>query len=60
LNVAAHPDLAPKLRELVGGGEMPENVRTAVLEVLYKLDQDQPVFDLSASDNSAVSLHNSP
>lgn len=60
LNVAAQPDLAPKLRELVGGGEMPENVRTAVLEVLYKLDQEQPMFDLNASDNSAVSLHNSP
>ena len=59
LNVAAHPDLAPKLRELVSGGEMPENVRTAVLEVLFKLDQDQPVFDLSASDNTAVTLHNS-
>ena len=56
LNVAAHPDLAPKLRELVGGGEMPENVRTAVLEVLYKLDREEPVFDLSASENSAVSL----
>ena len=60
LNVAGNPDLAPKLRELVGGGEMPENVRTAALEVLYKLDQEQPLFDLNASDNTAVSLHNSP
>ena len=60
LNVAAHPDLAPKLRELVGGAEMPENVRTAVLKVVYKLDREEPVFDLSASDNSAMSLHNSP
>jgi HEAT repeat protein len=60
LNVAAQPNLAPKLREMVAREGMPENIRTAVLEVLYKLDQEQPVFDLSASDNGAVSLHNSP
>ena len=60
LNVAAPPDLAPKLRELVAGEGIPESVRTAMLEVLYKLDQEQPVFDLTASDNDAVTLHNSP
>ena len=60
LNVAASPDLAPKLRELVAGEGIPESVRTAMLEVLYKLDQEQPVFDLTASDNDAVTLHNSP
>jgi hypothetical protein len=38
---------------------LPESVRTAMLEVLYKLDQDPPVFDLSPSDNGAMSLHNS-
>jgi HEAT repeat protein len=59
LNVAAQPDLAPTLREMVSGERLPENVRTAMLEVLYKLDQDQPVFDLASSDNGAMSLHNS-
>ena len=59
-NVAAQPDLAPKLREMISGEGMPEKVRTALLEVMYKLDREQPVFDLGASDNSAVSLHNSP
>jgi HEAT repeat protein len=59
LNVAAHPDLAPKLRELVSGQSLPENVRMALLEVVYKLDQEQPIFDLTASDNGAMSLHNS-
>jgi hypothetical protein len=34
-------------------------VRTAMLEVLYKLDQEQPAFDLAPSDNGAMSLHNS-
>jgi HEAT repeat protein len=59
LNVAAQPDLAPKLREMVSGQDLPENVRTAILEVTYKLDQEQPVFDLTPSDNGAMSLHNS-
>jgi len=59
LNVAAQPDLAPSLREIVSGEGLTENVRTSILEVLYKLDQDQPVFDLTSSDNGAVSLHNS-
>ena len=59
LNVAAQPDLAPSLREMASSEGLTENVRTAILEVLYKLDQDQPVFDLGPSDNGAVSLHNS-
>ncbi len=59
LNVAALPDLAPKVRELVAAEETPENVRTALLEVLYKLDQEQPIFDLAPDDNVGVSLHNS-
>jgi len=59
LNVAALPELAPKVRELVAAEDIPENVRTAVLEVLYKLDQEQPIFDLAPDDNVEVSLHNS-
>jgi HEAT repeat protein len=59
LNVAAQPDLAPTLRQLVSGEGLPENVRTAMLEVLYKLEGNQPVFDLTSSDNGAMSLHNS-
>jgi HEAT repeat protein len=59
LNVAAQPDLAVKLRQMVADEGMPENVRTALLEVLYKLEKDQPLFDLAASDNSSVSMHNS-
>jgi HEAT repeat protein len=59
LNVAAQPDLAPTLRDIASSEGLTENVRTAILEVLYKLDQDQPVFDLGSSDNGAMSLHNS-
>ncbi len=60
LSLAPQSSLAPKLKEIVAREGMPENVRTAVLEVLYKLDQDQPLLDLNASDNVPVSLHNSP
>jgi len=59
LSVAAQTALVPKLREIVAQDGMPESVRTAVLEVLYKLDQDEPLIDLSASDNEPVTLHNS-
>jgi HEAT repeat protein len=59
LNVAGQVALVPKLREIVGRDSMPESVRTAVLEVLYKLDQDEPLMDLEASDNEPVTLHNS-
>ena len=45
LNVAGQADVAPKLRDLVAGDRMPESLRTAVLEVLYKFDQQQPVFE---------------
>ncbi len=50
LNIAGQPDVAPKLRELVASGRMPEELRTAVLEVLYKLDQQQPEFEHVTSD----------
>ncbi len=59
LNVAGQSAVVPKLREIVGLEHLPENVRTAVLEVLYKLDQDEPMIDLGASDNVPVTLHNS-
>jgi HEAT repeat protein len=59
LNVAGQPDLVPTLRELVSSEGLSENVRTSLLEVLYKLDQEQPTFDLTTSDNGAMSLHNS-
>jgi HEAT repeat protein len=45
LNLAARPEVAPKLREMTGNECMPENVRTAVLEVLYKLDQELPATE---------------
>jgi HEAT repeat protein len=61
ISLAGQTAIAPKLREIVAQEGMPENVRTAVLEVLYKLDQDQqPPLDLTPSDNVSVSLHNSP
>ena len=61
VNLAGQSSIAPKLREMVALEGMPENVRTAVLEVLYKLDQDQaPPFNFTPSDNLSVSLHNSP
>jgi HEAT repeat protein len=40
LNLAAAPEMAAKLREIIASQGIPENVRTAVLEVLYKLDQE--------------------
>jgi HEAT repeat protein len=45
LNVAAMPEVAPKLREMIANEDMPENIRTAVLEVLYKLDQALPATE---------------
>src|SRR5437588_11834 len=59
LNVAGQAALVPKLREIVGKESMTESVRTAVLEVLYKLDQDEPLMHLEASDNEPMTLHNS-
>ena len=59
LGVAGAPEAVPKLRELVALKGIPESVRTAMLEVLYKLDRKQTVFELTPSDNDAVTLHNS-
>jgi HEAT repeat protein len=66
LNMAGQSSVVPKLRELAARENLSENVRTSVLEALYKLDQDQPLVDLNItndlnlSDNEAVFLHNSP
>jgi HEAT repeat protein len=66
LNMAGQSDVVPKLRELAARESLSENVRTAVLEALYKLDQDQPPIDLNVtndlnvSDNEPMFLHNSP
>jgi HEAT repeat protein len=45
LNVAGSPEVAPALREMVASETLSENLRTAMLEVLYRLDQEQPVCD---------------
>ena len=42
LNVFATTDAAPRLRDVVGLAGMPE-VRTGLLEVLYKLDNTPAV-----------------
>ena len=60
LNMAGQSSVVPKLREVAARDSISENVRTAVLEALYKLDQHQPQVDLNISDNEAVFLHNSP
>ena len=72
LNMAGESSVVPKLRELAARDSLSENVRTAILEALYKLDRDQPPVDLNVandlnvtqdlnvSDNEAVFLHNSP
>jgi HEAT repeat protein len=59
LHLAGKSSHAPKLRDIVAHDGMPENVRTAILELLYKLDQDQPLLDLNSGDNVPVTLHNS-
>ena len=60
LNVAGQSSMVPRLRELVGRDDLSENVRTALLEVLYKYDQDEPLADFMTSDNEPATLHNSP
>jgi HEAT repeat protein len=45
LNVAATSEVTPQLRQMVASESMPDNVRTAVLEVLFKLDADQPATE---------------
>jgi HEAT repeat protein len=43
LNSFATADAVPKLRDVVGMPQMPEDVRTGLLEVLYKLDNTPAV-----------------
>ena len=60
LSMSGQTSVTSKLRELASHEDIPENVRTALLEALYKLDQDQSSsLDLPASDNEPVFLHNS-
>jgi HEAT repeat protein len=60
LSVAGQPSMVDKVRDIVGHQSIPENVRTALLEVLYKLDQEGSLPELTPSDNEAMTLHNSP
>jgi HEAT repeat protein len=73
LNMAGKSSVVPKLREIAARDDVSETVRTAILEALYKLDQDQlpagPIdmnveslepIDLNVSDNEPAFLHNSP
>jgi HEAT repeat protein len=59
LSMAGRTSVTSQLRELAVHEDIPENVRTAVLEALYKLDQNQPSIGLPASDNEPAFLHNS-
>lgn len=59
LNLAGDASLVPKLQEIAAQEDMSENVRTPLLELLYKLDQSEPLIDIAASDNVPVTLHNS-
>jgi HEAT repeat protein len=43
LGLAGTPQIAAQLRQLVVRDGLPEKVRTAILEVVYKIDQAQPV-----------------
>jgi HEAT repeat protein len=43
LGLSGRPEVAAQLRQLVVRDGLPEKVRTAILEVVYKIDQAQPV-----------------
>src|SRR5437588_9764637 len=60
LNLSPDASLVPKLRDIVGSNGVPENVRTAVLELLYKLDQPEVPGEFEPSDIQPVTLHYSP
>jgi HEAT repeat protein len=59
LNLSPDASLAPQLRDIVGSNGVPENVRTAVLELLYKIDQPEVPGEFDPSDIQPVTLHNS-
>ena len=60
LNLSPDASFAPQLRDIVGSNGVPENVRTAVLELLYKIDQPAVPGEFEPSDIQPVTLHNSP
>ena len=74
LSMSGQSSVVPRLREIAARDDISETVRTAILEALYKLDQDQlptvpmdlnvnPIeepIDLNVSDNEPMFLHNSP
>ncbi len=43
LGAAGFPDSLPALRQMAVRDAISENLRTAILEVIYKIDQNQPV-----------------
>jgi HEAT repeat protein len=43
LGLSGHPEIATQLRQLAVRAGMPEDLRTALMEVVYKIDQMQPV-----------------
>jgi HEAT repeat protein len=43
LGLTCQPDIVQQLRQLVAGDDMPEKVSTALLEVVYRMEQTQPV-----------------
>ena len=51
LRAATQPELVSRLRELVASETISENVRTALLEVLYKLDRIQATENMLPGDN---------
>jgi HEAT repeat protein len=59
LSLSPDASLAPQLRDIVGSNGVPENVRTAVLELLYKIDQPAVPGEFDPSDIQPVTLHNS-
>ena len=59
LDLSPDSSLAPQLRDIVGSNGVPENVRTAVLKLLYKIDQPEAPGEFEPSDIQPVTLHNS-
>ena len=43
LGLSGKPQLSPQLRQLAVRDDMPEQLATALMEVVYKIDQMQPV-----------------
>jgi HEAT repeat protein len=42
LGLSGQPEVAEAFRQLAGGNDIPEAVRAAILDVIYKIDQAQP------------------